>query len=150
MAPDTGWFGIPKPTEEERAAALAHRGPSWRAWFLTSFSMVYLGLALLTVDVIVASSWVQARLDLGALAALMIALLYAEYLLYQYLWHRPEHDVSRSSVRTGPGLAGRRRALGWRFWIHPFPRGRWTHHFPEGRRGGPAGAADGPTPEEFL
>ena len=145
MSPDTGWFGLPKPTEAERQAALAEQGPSWRAWFYTSFSMVYLGLGLLIVDAIVVAAWVQARLNLGALAGVAIGLIYVEYLLYQFLWYRPEHGASLSGPRSAP-----RSALGGRSWLHPFAVGRWTHHFPAGRRGAGADAPEGPTPEEFL
>ncbi len=140
MPDETGWFGLPKPSPEERAEALKDPGPSWRTWFFSSFAKVYLGLAFLIVDAVDAAAFlgppIQPTTALAA-AGTLAALVYAQYVAVQYLWHLP------SRTETVP-------ATGWRRAVHPFPYGRWTEEGARFRRGELRPTVEGPNPEEFL
>ncbi|MGI0071431.1 MAG: hypothetical protein ACRECT_05130 [Thermoplasmata archaeon] len=123
---------------EEKRRALADPGPGWREWWFQNGARWWLGLGLLIVD-----AWIIVEgLDLGAWIALFPALvgaIYAEFLLWRFLWYVPSYDAPR---RRGPFRAT---------WTRPVQYGRWT---PEGAaaRAGPrsVGSDDGPRPEEFL
>lgn len=119
----------------EKKAALAHPGPSWKEWALHSALKWYIGLGFLIVDGWLIDYWVIAGAYLGLLT--LVPALYAEYLVWQYLWHRPDE------LRTGHRLPPRSR------WVHPVKYGRWT---PEADLVGKGEVvpAEQPSPEEFL
>ncbi len=126
----------PETEEDARKRALADPGPSWSEWLYSTAFKWWLGIAFLIVD-----SWIVTTfLEAGAwvlLFACTIGAVYLEYLLFRYLWARPE-EIRR-------GSRPRRR---W----PPFEVGRWT---PEGRRARETGivptAEPAPSdPREFL
>jgi hypothetical protein len=122
---------------EEKLQALRHPGPTWREWFFFDASRWWVGLMLFIGDSWIIAIWIGYGSLLGLVGSMALA-AYAEYLLWQYLWHRPEHHLSRS---TG----GFKRT-----WYRPVPFGRWT---PEGEafRAGDLAAPQGaPDPREFL
>ncbi|HXY46680.1 MAG TPA: hypothetical protein VEK13_02130 [Thermoplasmata archaeon] len=124
----------PSEVELARRRALEDPGASWKEWlYFTAFKW-WMAIAFLIVDswivtiFLVARSWIP-------LAASTVAALYLEYLLYGYLWHRP--DAMRPPAPR-------------RFRWPPFEVGRWT---PEGFRlrsgQGPLDERS-PDPREFL
>jgi hypothetical protein len=126
----------PETEEEARRKALENPGPSWSEWLYSTALKWWLGIGFLIVD-----SWIVTTfLEVGAWVFLVlatVAAVYCEYLVYRYLWARPE-EIRR-------GAHPRRR---W----PPFQVGRWT---PEGRRARQTGIT--PTanpatkdPREFL
>lgn len=128
--------------DTEKQRALSEPGPSWKDWWYFSASRWYMVLLFLIVDAWVLLTPRPSLLFLGL--AVTIALAYAEFVFYQYLYHRPHPE---------------RRHRGARFrrtWYRPFEIGRWT---PEGTaiRTGVhrrdeviPSAEEGPTPEEFF
>lgn len=98
---------------EEKRRALEHPGPSWHDWWYFSGSKWYVLIGFLILDTWAGGFWVEA--GYAALAVVsVIALLYAEFLLYEYLWHRPK-------------LPERGRAPPFRrTWWRPVEVGRWT------------------------
>jgi hypothetical protein len=123
--------------EEKRLARLAP-GPSWRDWFLYDASRWWIGLALLIVDSWIVVGWLPTG-DLLALGVSLVGAIYLEYLLGQYLWHRPGELPTRRSGVFRPT------------WVHPFPYGRWTPEAVAVRAHGPSVLGDGsPDPKEFL
>jgi hypothetical protein len=121
----------------EKRAALQHPGPSWKDWFLFDNSRWWIGLVLLILDGWLLVFWFGTPLW-PLLFPSLAAAGYAEFLLWQYLYHRPADYDSRS---TG-GFE--------RKWYRPVPAGRWT---PEGvalRAGAPVNLDGAPDPREFL
>lgn len=122
--------------EEEKRRALAEPGPSWKEWLYFTAFRWWLGIVFLIVD-----SWVVVEfLELGNLLALVAAVLgalYLEYLLYVYLWRRPE-----------PTLHARMRRHRW----PPVEVGRWTPEAFAARAQGirPAAPSEPADPREFL
>lgn len=132
---------FPKLPEEDRKAAIAELGPSWREYFFGPFAKVYVLLGFLIVDSSLAVYWVQ-PIDLYGLLPTLGVAVYLEYLAYQALWYMPAGGLSASS-----------RGSGWHRWVHPVPYGRWTSAYQRARRGlapGPASGRDGPDPSEFF
>ncbi len=128
--------GFRSDVDHEREAALRAPGPSWSDWLYSQAIRWWLGIALLIVDTWIAAGWIE----IGAwipLAVSLVAALYLEYLLFQYLWH--PYD---------PELRGRFR----RSWHTPVEVGRWAPDRERALRGdlGPDGEARGPDPKEFL
>ncbi len=121
----------------QKKAALADPGPPWKEWFLRSASKWYIGLGLLILDSWVVGTWLGYGLYLPILPSLAAA-LYAEYLLWQYLWYRPE-EYRR----------GQHRRLHGSRWLHPVPYGRWTAEGESARLGRQL-PVDQPDPGEFL
>lgn len=126
-------------TEEEKRSALAEKGPPWKEWWFYSASKWYVILLFLVGDVWALVTW----LDSGAsyLALVLLALVYLEFLLYQYLYYR------------APAPSRRRGASFRRTWYRPVEFGRWT---PERERArvqreqGVVAADDGPSRDEFF
>ncbi|MCI4331668.1 MAG: hypothetical protein L3K19_07485 [Thermoplasmata archaeon] len=138
--PERGLFGMPKPTPEERAAALANPGPTWREFFLFEFTKIWVLLGFLIVDTIVVASFFH-PLDLPAVVIALGACTYLEFIGYQCLWYRPPLD---DRYRREPF----RRT--WRRWVE---FGRWTPEADRRRSGEDPYGADpslGPDPSEFL
>ncbi len=131
---------LPKLEGEERKQALDDPGPSWSQWFFFSFAKVWTILAFLILDVFVVTGFGSPFDPWGLFPTLALA-LYGEYLLYQYLWHRPEARPMSTGERFRPT------------WHHPFPFGRWTIEGERHRAGLPAlpvGEEPHPDPSEFL
>ena len=121
----------------EKARALAEPGPSWRQWLYQSAFRGWYALGILIVDVQVAVFWLEAGSTLGIVLS-VIAALYLEFLLYQYLWHRPNFDAP-------PPRPFRPK------WWRPVEYGRWTPEAELVRAGYPLYKPhEGPNPKEFL
>ena len=148
-----GPFGFPKLEDEERRRAIEDPGPSWKEWFFSSFAKVYLGLAWFVLDAILAATWLEAGLWVGA-AGSVPAAAFLEYLAYQYLWFEP--NPSRSVRSPGSRRPAPSEERPWARRVHrlvrPFPYGRWSHAAARARRGLPAvpDVDAGPDPGEFL
>ena len=135
---------IPRPTEEERKAALAHPGPTWTDYFFRSFLKAWIALGYLILDVFVVGFWLENHLYVGILPSL-VAAVYLEWLLWAYLYYEP-HGGASASQRREPGLD--------RF-LFPVTFGRWTEPGDRVRHGlspysREAVEAAGPDPAEFL
>jgi hypothetical protein len=135
LASDPQFRVVVDQVQAQKKAALADPGPSWKEWALHSALKWYIGLGLLIVDGWVVDFWLLQGTYLGLLT--LAPLLYAEYLLWQYLWHRPQ------DLRTG------HRAPRRRVWLHPVRFGRWTPEADLARKGELV-PADQPSPAEFL
>jgi len=122
--------------EEEKRRALADPGPTWKEWLYFTAFRWWFGIAFLILD-----SWVAvAFLELGSWVGLVVSLLaavYLEYLLFVYLWRRPEPT--------------RHRHLRQHRWP-PVEVGRWTPEAFAARAAGtrPVLPADAADPREFL
>lgn len=139
MPPYSGRI-LPKLEGEERTQALAEPGPTWSQWFFYSFAKVWTILAFLILDVFLLTAFGAPFLPWALFPSLALA-VYAEYLLYQYLWHRPG-ERPRS---TGEPFR--------RTWHHPVAYGRWTIEAERAKIGLPAvpmGEEPHPDPSEFL
>lgn len=142
-APFSGGL-VPRPTEEERKAAIAHPGPTWTEYFFRSFLPTWTALGFLIVDSIIAGYWLETRVYWPMVPSLAVA-LYLEYLAYQVLWHHPQAGPSASNRPEG----------GLRRLVHPVTFGRWTEPGERVRRGlspysGEAVDKNGPDPAEFF
>jgi len=121
---------------EEKRRAVEEPGPSWREWFYFTALRWWFGILFLIVD-----SWIAAGfIELGSLVGLVAGLLaavYLEYLVYVYLWRRPE-----------PTRHVRLRRPRW----PPVEVGRWTPEAFAARAAGqrPTVPADTADPREFL
>ncbi|HTS34003.1 MAG TPA: hypothetical protein VMI55_08755 [Thermoplasmata archaeon] len=135
LASDPQFRVVVDQVQAEKKAALADPGPSWKEWALHSALKWYIGLGLLIVDGWVVDFWLIQGTYLGFVT--LVPLLYAEYLLWQYLWHRPQ------GLRTGHRAPRR-----W-VWVHPVRFGRWTPEADLARKGELV-PADQPSPAEFL
>lgn len=133
LASDPQFRVIVDQVAAEKKAALAEPGPSWKEWGLHSALKWYVALAFLMADGWLVDTVLVAGSYLG-LAALVPA-VYAEYLVWQYLWYRPEE--ARTTRRRPPR------------WAHPVRFGRWTAEGDRARRGELV-LTDEPTPSEFL
>ncbi len=125
--------------QEEKRRALADPGPSWKEWMLHDFAKWWMGLLFVILDSWLAAFWFEPINVLGLVASLALA-VYAEYLVYQYFWHRPPDETHNRSARF--------RAS----WRTPFRYGRWTEEGERARAGRPAvPAGEGsPDPTEFM
>ncbi len=129
---------LPKLEGEEREAALANPGPSWREWFFFSFAKVWSVLAFFILDSFLVAAFTVPFVPWILFPGLGLA-LYAEFLLYQYLWYHPTPELYRREFRPA--------------WHRPFRLGRWTPEAERGRAGLPAfgpGEEPFPDPREFL
>lgn len=123
---------------EEKRRALAAPGPSWRQWWFHDGSKWYVGLGLLILDIWLLAYGFEAGALLGAVALLVVA-VYAEFLLYRYLYYRPHPDDQAHATRFR------------RTWTRPVAFGRWTPEADFVRAGGKLpGPEEGPNPKEFL
>lgn len=126
--------------ELEKARAREAPGPPWREWFFYTGLKPWLVVGLLTIDAWIAAGWLEFGSYLGLIASLAVV-VYLEFLLYRFLWYRPEPRKPRSG--------GDFR----RTWSHPVPYGRWTEEAARVRAGvsleSSAPAAE-PDPKEFL
>ncbi|MFZ1024408.1 MAG: hypothetical protein WAN87_09760 [Thermoplasmata archaeon] len=123
---------------QEKQAALQEPGPSWHEWFFFSASKMWIGIGMLIVD-----TWIVVTFtEMGNYVALGLALaaaLYADFLLFRYLWYRPDPHTPSSRGPFRPT------------WFRPVQYGRWTPEAERIRMGMPVAAPDtGPDPREFL
>ena len=124
--------------EAEKQAARDAPDIPWGTWWYQSGSKWYVAVGFLILDVWIASAGYS--FGLGALLFVpIIPALYAEFLLYRYLYYVPDIDE--------PVPAGRFRPT----WIRPVRYGRWTEEGAAARAGRAVGATEaGPDPKEFL
>jgi hypothetical protein len=135
--------------QEEKRAAAAMPGLSWREWFLYRSSKVYISMGLVILDLwLVAAFLEDVHFNgysgyVGVLYGLPLAVaVYAEFLLARFLWYRPPHGLTRQSLRKRSFLA--------HFWT-PVAFGRWTPEAEDFRAGRVyAGPESGPDPREFI
>jgi hypothetical protein len=108
----------------------------WRIWWFHSGSKWYIVTAFLVLDV-----WLAALVfgfgSIPLIVGLVAVAVYAEFLLYRYLYYVPE-DGER---RRGPFRPT---------WSRPVQYGRWTAEGETVRAGGTVAPSDGPDPKEFL
>jgi hypothetical protein len=121
--------------EEEKRRALRIPGPTWKEWFYFTALKWWLGLFFLIIDSWVVVAFLEAGSVLGLVAATAAA-VYLEYLLYVYLWRRPELERSRARARRWP----------------PVEVGRWTPEAFAARAAGtrPTAGSETADPREFL
>lgn len=137
LASDPSFRIIVEQVAAEKKAALDDPGPPWKEWFLRSALKWYAGLGFLILDGWLLSYWLIYGLYLGIVPSL-VAALYAEYLVWQCLWYRPEVFRRGKSHRRAHSR-----------WVHPVPYGRWTPEAEDVRAGIPL-PIDQPDPTEFL
>lgn len=124
----------------EKRAALLDPGPTWREWVFYEALKWWLTIVLLIVDSLLIVQWFIWGSYLGLTLSLVLT-LYAEFLLYRYLWTRPPPRATRRDTRFH------------RTWYRPVEYGRWTPEAEFARSHGGqryTSADDGPSPEEFL
>ena len=156
MAPIDGGTGTPPPDSTPDPAAefaleaqldrveiekeQARRAPDlpWTAWWFHSGSKWYLVVGYLIADVWLLSAAIEYNVLAVGIVGLIVA-LYAEFLLYRYLYYVPPDEPTRSDGPFRPSF------------VRPVEYGRWT---PEGatlRAGGTVARPEtGPDPKEFL
>jgi hypothetical protein len=122
--------------QDEKRRALREPGPSWKDWWYYSASKWYIALGLLILDAWVLVAGIDADPYLGSLVVLPV--VYGEFLLYQYLYHRPRLEGRRS------------RSAFRRTWYRPVEVGRWTPEAAIVRAGGQLYRDEGPTLDEFA
>ena len=123
---------------EEKRMALKDPGPSWREWFFFDAAKWWIGLLFFIVDTWIAGFWVEQGTFLAIAPSIAVA-IYAEFLLFRFLWYRPT------------GEEPRRAGVFRRSWLHPVPYGRWTPEAARARMGiDPIRTEGGPDPREFV
>ncbi len=133
MAP-TDLDAFPDPDEVEKREALRDPGPSWKEWFLFQGAKAWLGLVFVILDVWVAEIWLSPWQPIGLGLSLAFA-VYLEFLVWRFLWYRPE-VYSNSGFHPTP--------------LRPRVVGRWTPEDAALRRGESRVGVEGPDPSEFL
>ena len=123
--------------EEEKRRALADPGLSWREWFFFDAAKWFVGLLFLILDAWLIVTWIDVALWDAILPSLVLA-LYAEFLLYEYLWYIPGPDTARRRGTFRPT------------WVRPVAYGRWTEDGVRARENPSADRDAGPSLEEFL
>jgi hypothetical protein len=123
----------------EKELALREPGPSWREWFYFTAVKPWLVVGFLIADAWIATGWVEAGSYLGLSVSLAVA-VYLEFMLYRYLWYRPDPEEARPRTAFRPT------------WSRPVRYGRWTPEAERLRAGLPleAPAEPGPDIREFL
>lgn len=124
---------------EEKRLALVNPGPTWREWVFFEAFKWWFAIAFLILDSLLIVQWFIWGSYLGLVISVALA-VYAEFLLYRYLWTRPRtaHERRRAPFRPS--------------WHRPVECGRWTPEAEFARQQGTVFGAhdDGPNPEEFL
>ena len=133
------FFGIHSPDPATRHAAIEHPGPTWREWFYFDFVKVWTLLGFFIVDILIVAGFLEPP-NLAALLSGLFVAFYLEFLLYRYLWLRPDPE---ERIRPGDFRPT---------WTRPSIRGRWTPEAWKIRAGEmPAETGPGtPDPREFL
>ncbi len=123
---------------QEKQAALAEPGLSWHDWLYFSAFKWWLAITLIVVDGWIVGYWIEVPNVYGLVASLALA-LYLEFVLYQYLWYRPEPRERAPKGGFRPS------------WHRPVEFGRWTPERRLAAEGHPAyDPSGGPDPREFL
>jgi hypothetical protein len=138
-AADATFDSVTRTREElDKHRALQEPGLPWREWVLYRAVPWWLGIALLIPDASIVVTWIELDNVIGLVLSLGAA-LYLEFLLYRYLWYRPDPYGKR---RRGPFRPS---------WTRPVEFGRWTPEGEAQRRGERPGATGNtPHPDEFL
>ncbi len=124
---------------EDKRRALQEPGASWSDWLYFQAFKWWLVIAFLVLDSWVAALWVVAGSSLGLVLSL-VAAVYFEFLLFQYLWYRPDPDAPRPRRREFRPT-----------WTRPVKYGRWTPEAVLARRDVTfANQPDAVDPKEFL
>ena len=124
---------------EEKRRALAEPGASWRDWLFFQAFKWWLVIAILVVDSWIAAAWVEVGSYVGLVLSLVVA-IYFEFLLFQYLWYRPDPEAPR--LRKGEFRPT---------WVRPVEVGRWTPEAVLAKRGVRFDEhPDAVDPKEFL
>jgi hypothetical protein len=135
---DLAGYALEDRVAAEKARALKEPGPSWRQWLYHTAFRGWYALGILIADANLIVFWIEAHSLLGGVLSL-VAALYAEFVLYAYLWYRPspDHPPARPFRRT---------------WFRPREYGRWTPEADLVRSGYPiyTSGPEGPSPREFL
>jgi hypothetical protein len=131
---------FPKLTGPARAAAIAEPGDSWREYLYMSFAKAWVLLGFGIIDAWAAAAWFH-PLNIPLMFLSLAGATYLEFLLWRYLWYRP--DPTEATPR-GPFQPT---------WTRPVRFGRWTPEAWSRREG--SGGSDptegaGPDPAEFL
>lgn len=135
--------------DAEKQVAAAMPGLSWRDWFLYRSSKLYIGVGLLIVDAWIVTTFTGIAntsgwtVSLGIFLGLSIAVaLYAEALLFRFLWYRPPEGLTTRTLAKRP--------LAAHLWT-PVAFGRWTPEAADFRAGRVRTVpGQGPDPHEFL
>jgi hypothetical protein len=123
---------------QEKQAALQEPGPSWHEWFFFSASKMWVGIGLLILDTWIVVIFTEAG-NYVALGLSLAAALYADFLLFRFLWYRPDPHTPAARGPFHPT------------WFRPVQYGRWTPEAERIRMGMPVAAPEGgPDPREFL
>ncbi|HEY6237579.1 MAG TPA: hypothetical protein VIZ68_00130 [Thermoplasmata archaeon] len=132
-------IGLPELDPDERKEAIRAPGRGWKEWFYFDFLRVWICLGLFIVDTLFVVEWLQPLNPIGIVATL-VPLTYADFLVYQYLWHRPDPEKEDRARQFEPT------------WYRPVRFGRWTPETWRIREGNDpfGGASVGPDPREFL
>lgn len=121
---------------EARARALAEPGPSWTEWAKGSAGKLYIGCGMLILDALLWVSLEESHYPLTLIAAVPLT-VYANYLLFAFLWARPPHE-RRDRVNFRPT------------WLRPFLIGRWDPEYKAWTEGNAMEDASAVPPEEFV
>jgi len=132
-------FGVQSPDPETRKKAIEEPGASWREFLYFELAKVWILLGLFIVDSWILLFWTEPPNALG-LALSLAGAFYVEFLLYRFLWYRPDPE--------GEYLKREFHAT----WFRPARYGRWTPEAWRAREGrDPFGdVVVGPDPREFL
>jgi hypothetical protein len=134
------WYGFRAPlSEEERRRAEEDPGPSWSEYFYWQLLKWWVGLAFLVIDSMLLLTFLR-PLELPLLVGSLVAAIYVEYVVWQYLWHRPPLDPAERRAQ-GPFVRSPLRIV---------PYGRWTPEARMARSGIDPMGPHGPDPREFL
>jgi hypothetical protein len=129
---------------KEKEEALHDPGPTWKEWFCYSAAKwwLFIGGYLVVLSWELAYLYPSYGVPLYETLPLIAVTLYAELLLWRFLWYRPHGDEPSRS--TGD------RVFRPSF-LRPVQYGRWTPEWADIRAGRRVPSADvGPDPKEFL
>lgn len=138
----TGWNAATRAqldrVAQEKQEALEDPGPSWRDWLYFSAFKWWLVIALIAIDGWIAGFWIEVPNVYGLAGSLVVA-VYVEFLLFQYLWYRPDPEERPPKGGFRPN------------WHRPVEFGRWTPERHLAASGHPAyERSNRPDPREFL
>src|SRR5579863_6826103 len=96
------FFGIADVDPATRRTAVQEAGPTWEQWAKGPFSKTYLALGFFIGDILLLVTGLQPVNPLVLVAVLLA--LYLEFLVWQYLWYRPNPDRESRSGTFQPTL----------------------------------------------
>jgi hypothetical protein len=121
---------------EEKERALKEPGLSWRDWLYFQAFKWWAVILFLVLDSWLAAAWVVEGSAAGLILSL-VAALYAEAMLFQFLWRRPDLPERRHRVKFHRTV------------LRPVECGRWTPEAAMQRDGVPWDESQ-IDPREFL